>query len=853
MSRTPHTLSNDRDDTHDRYTTSLRRRQRSTFEQVSAYYTQLHDYSRPSSSSGTAHSGSPSLKRRARFDTRPSTLRSSSVDSPTRAQAPSSNTTAPSRHSSHRHTSHHRALSESFITSTPHPALRVSNRTKAAIRYVVEEAIRKPKPFTLDLLEEHAKMSGLTGRAANGSSGLSGPTPINSGTSSGGIRPPTEIMRARNAREAQRQAEQQKEQEQRRLQEERRRRESAERRATGVTSQIPRYSASSSQYTPEAAQQPFDLSRSGSGRVAASEELGVPTGRTAQDYPASRTRGPSVTQQDQPRPAPAATSSARRPQQSQSAQRQPGSSAGATGVQSQQQSQSESSAPRGGASSFPHAFERWETLSSHWEGLTSFWIRKLEQNTEQIRDTIPNAATLNRQITDLSAAGANLFHAVVELQRLRASSERKFQRWFFETRESGEKSKEMQAQMENQLKQEKSAREESGRQRAEAAIQAENARREVAEMRRELMISKDEARRAWEELGRRNQESLEVAQSLKDGRVTLVHGVQVVPYIGGPSRSASASQRGLSTRDGGQPYYGGGAGGGGFGSPGDEEEAEYYYQQEASPTNTDPFMESGPTVQPLHPDHSKQRGEQYQPDYQMGRGTPTTSSTAQTAIPSGTQPPPPTRVTTQDAQRFYQHAPQDVFLHSPQSPAREAVGGAAAPATRGEVQSEASYVDTLSEGGTEYALDADGNIQYDSNGRPIILGRSSGGRPRADTTETTDTDDWNTEADVRREQELSARYGTSPPVAGQGVPTLLPPPEAPAAPSTSAQAMATYTPTAATTLPDTSGGLRPDYEGSGYGGGSTWETLMPTRHHHPTRLSDVLEEEEERSSRRTGE
>jgi hypothetical protein len=52
-----------------------------------------------------------------------------------------------------------------------------------------------------------------------------------------------------------------------------------------------------------------------------------------------------------------------------------------------------------------------------------------------------------QQIKDLSAAGNNLFHAVVELQRLRASSERKFQRWFFEHRQEQERAQEREAQL----------------------------------------------------------------------------------------------------------------------------------------------------------------------------------------------------------------------------------------------------------------------------------------------------------------------------------------------------------------------------------------------------------------------
>jgi hypothetical protein len=56
--------------------------------------------------------------------------------------------------------------------------------------------------------------------------------------------------------------------------------------------------------------------------------------------------------------------------------------------------------------SFPHAFERWETISAHWEGLTVFWIRRLEANSAEINKD-PLAQQLTRQITDLSAAGSN--------------------------------------------------------------------------------------------------------------------------------------------------------------------------------------------------------------------------------------------------------------------------------------------------------------------------------------------------------------------------------------------------------------------------------------------------------------
>lgn len=53
------------------------------------------------------------------------------------------------------------------IPSLATPSLRISSDTKAAINYVVEQAIRIPNTFTPDLLEEHERLEGLSKRAAN--------------------------------------------------------------------------------------------------------------------------------------------------------------------------------------------------------------------------------------------------------------------------------------------------------------------------------------------------------------------------------------------------------------------------------------------------------------------------------------------------------------------------------------------------------------------------------------------------------------------------------------------------------------------------------------------------------------
>lgn len=173
----------------------------------------------------------------------------------------------------------------------------------------------------------------------------------------------------------------------------------------------------------------------------------------------------------------------------------------------------------------------------HWEGLTSYRIRKLEHNKDEInRD--PLSQQLARQVTDLSAAGANLFHAVVELQRLRASSECKFQRWFFETRAELERAQEVNVMMEAALQKERRDRADAIRDTVEQERGSSKMQKQLTEMRKDLHIK--EARRAWEELGRREQEERERTYSLQARQPTIVGGVQVVPMTqGGLSRQGT--------------------------------------------------------------------------------------------------------------------------------------------------------------------------------------------------------------------------------------------------------------------------------------------------------------------------
>lgn len=277
-------------------------------------------------------------------------------------------------------------------------------------------------------------------------------------------------------------------------------------------------------------------------------------------------RAPQQSQQPQARPRRGTTSQGQQyatshhtagppPQQPQSQQSQQPSMSQPQGAPAPASTTKPQSQPQQ-RTSFPHAFERWEALSAQWEGLTSHWIRRLELNAH-VFDDDPVSQQLSRQVTDLSAAGANLFHAVVELQRLRASSERKFQRWFFETRTDMERSHEAKAVLEAQVAELRGQLSESkGQLNRTHERDTVNSvmQKQLGEMKKELAISKEESRRAWEELGRREQLERERTLSLQAGQPTIVGGVQVVPMV----QSASTASRRDVREQGGVsgPEYG---------------------------------------------------------------------------------------------------------------------------------------------------------------------------------------------------------------------------------------------------------------------------------------------------------
>lgn len=800
--------------------------------------------------------------------------------------------------------SHRASLGATGESYWPKRSNRVSPRTASAILWTLEEAIRRPFLFTPDVGELNASMSELAGggqpsgptgngRPQNGSSrptatmgGNPAPPPLSTHPPSG-VRTPTEIMRQRRDREARKRAEQGAREQEAELQHRHEQEQQQAQLHAEAQAQLQQQFSQSGRQQPQAAgvagetappqrrqtvSRPPDVTlpqnpairhdrggaptrlpttSSSSGGVTAGMQPTVPAATRPQDIlapdvrvsgdftqqaqPTTRQRGSSVSQ-GQPRSAatqgqpttriPSSTYASQIPQTSQTrpvgapaqgATQQPhetGTSSipqtqhgsqtqrhsGQQGSQSQTHAQQQQPRPR---AAFPHAFERWETLSSHWEGLTGYWIRRLEQNSEELsRD--PVSQQLSRQVTDLSAAGANLFHAVVELQRLRASSERKFQRWFFDTRAEQERSQEVRAELERLLRTERQAHSEVVAATSKAQEDKAKAEELAKEMRRELQISKEEARRAWEELGRREQEERDRTLSLRSGEPTIVGGVQVVPMVQGvPSRQTSTNQH--STREGGYAVGGMGPGtttsssAGGQARQGATEHEQYGYDsQVSSPAATDPFTESSRAHQDINVSAYGAPLAQHQPPSSSAAMSAAQDLPAHSAQPSHG--------------RFYQH--EGPSLHGGEHRIPEADERSYAPSTEGgsDVGSE------------EFDVGPEGSYRHqDPHGQQLVYPR----------TISDDSDDYDNPEQLGPEGEYSggrqpsSHYGGG---GGGGGPGLV---------------GAGYGPgPAPTSSPEEihlGYGQGVDYSGSGWGSG--WDSFTP-RHRHPTRLSDVLEEDE---------
>ncbi|EPS37396.1 hypothetical protein H072_8917 [Dactylellina haptotyla CBS 200.50] len=480
------------------------------------------------------------------------------------------------------------------------------------------------------------------------------------------------------------------------------------------------------------------------------------------------------------------------------------------------------SAATTGASPFPHAFERWEMLSAQWEGLTRYWNRRLEQHQEEIsRD--PLAVQMSRNITDLSAAGANLFHAVVELQRLRASSERKFQRWFFETKADQERSREMTSELENTLRNERQKRADAMAKIAKLEKEKGTAEKLVEEARRELQISREEARRAWEELGRREQEERERTNSLRGGHPTLVGGVQVLPMPmpGVPNRGAGGGGGGSSNGGAGGARSRTSTSGPPQSSHGHPPVAAAVVQPISQPTGP-----TGDVVHPASPQYSAEALSEenaYVGQGDDGYHVPTLHHEPHlpevpSPPPMGGQPSGPTSApyypssSSQQSARgpsdpaaFYQQV-QQPYLH--QVPERTfSPGEESLVSEPGRPSSQASV--TISDPGSDdeidpWARDEEGRVFRDERGRAMTQ----------------------SQVEHRRQQAAYQHPQAQPyqyyPPAGQQQQQPPPPP------------------------PPGQQGQQGQY--SGYGPG--WEGI--TRHHHPTRLSEILEEEERTNTSLSG-
>ncbi|RMD42236.1 hypothetical protein DV735_g2884, partial [Chaetothyriales sp. CBS 134920] len=494
-------------------------------------------------------------------------------------------------------------------------------------------------------------------------------------------------------------------------------------------------------------------------------------------------------------------------------------------------------------SRFPHAFERWEQLSAQWEGLTSHWLRRLQNNASEL-ESKPLEQQMARQIADLSAAGANLFHAVLRAER--------------------------------------DARITAQAAGTDAAVRAEKARAEdlVREMRRELQISKEEARRAWEELGRREQEERERTIALRSGEPTLIGGVQVVPMQAIPSRqltAATSSSQRPPTRDGStyraaHPAPGQVASGQqptnpssgsarpasrttstSLDSPG-EEARQFTYQQPhpaSGSSTTDPFTEPAPQ-QPhaeFYPQHSAAAAA-------AARSTSSPHQSPPSALVAATTSP-------SAASRFYQQPSPQTTIHQPLGtlPTTSPSAATGSHHARPSAVSDAGRSASVASAEEEYHINPDGSYTLDSSGRRIpynqplseqfSLESEAMGEITGPEAEESDED---YASDIAREQAYAREYASH---------AHRPAPLFPAqhqqqtgsvgTPSTPAHGSGAHVPSSQATSATSAylsadQGIPSSSSRQRYDGG--WEDvpLSTSRHRHPTRLSDIIEEQTSRTS-----
>ncbi len=236
------------------------------------------------------------------------------------------------------------------------------------------------------------------------------------------------------------------------------------------------------------------------------------------------------------------------------------------------------------ASSFSHPLERWKTLSSHWERLTSYWIKRLEENSHQLEDD-PIHQHLFRQLESLSATGTNLYHAIVDLQQQRESSEREFQLWFINGKVAQQRAQQNYAEIEDTLDRERDARVKAIAELSKVEPEkntfshTKSNEQMVKDMRRELDLTKQEVQRL--ELGKIEQEQCDRMTYLQAEGHTIVGGVQVVPMMQGASSRQKSTNRPFM-KEGPDPV----------GTSTDEPVYTTYEPTPCKP-NVDPFTKSG--------------------------------------------------------------------------------------------------------------------------------------------------------------------------------------------------------------------------------------------------------------------
>ncbi|KAK9454814.1 hypothetical protein V1511DRAFT_368926 [Dipodascopsis uninucleata] len=175
----------------------------------------------------------------------------------------------------------------------------------------------------------------------------------------------------------------------------------------------------------------------------------------------------------------------------------------------------------------------WATLSAEFEGISGYWIRKLKQNEEELKDQ-PPLRQLSRMVNDLTSTGASLFQALVALQKRRAEMHSQYSSWYEEYKRERTRLSQLALELDEEATREQEKVRMLQEELEAVRLQETRSRFMLEESRLELKAARKECRRAWTEVTRLEENQKRIYQQQQ---IVQSSSLPIVGSVGaGPGR-----------------------------------------------------------------------------------------------------------------------------------------------------------------------------------------------------------------------------------------------------------------------------------------------------------------------------